>query len=58
MQILNYVFPSEERSTVASLLTLKVNVDCNCYEFQPSNELLKINKSAVKNYNASHGSYN
>lgn len=37
-----------ERTTVASLLTLKVNMDCTFYDFQPSDELLKLNKSAVR----------
>jgi hypothetical protein len=43
-----------ERSTVASLLTLKVNVDEHCYSFTPQAEL---NKSAVRRYNEAHGSY-
>ena len=47
-----------ERSTVASLLTLKVNFDDHCYAFKPSEELLKLNKSAVRQYNKAHGSYN
>ena len=46
-----------ERSTVASLLTLKINVDENCYSFNPSEDLLAANKSAVRHYNEMHGSY-
>lgn len=46
-----------ERSTVASLLSLKLNIDENCYDYNPPEELLKINKSAVRKYNTEHGSY-
>ena len=46
-----------ERSTVASLLTLKINVDDRCFTFEPSEEMLKFNKSAVRQYNKAHGSY-
>lgn len=45
------------RSTIGSLLCLKLNVDDECYEFQPSPELLELNKSAVRPYNEEHGSY-
>lgn len=46
-----------ERSTVAALLAMKLNVDEDCFDFKPPKELLKINKSAVRNYNSDHGSY-
>ncbi len=46
-----------ERSTVALLLTLKINVDDYCYDFKPPEELLKLNKSAVRHYNEAHVSY-
>ena len=46
-----------ERSTVASLLTLKINVDENCYSFNPSEDLLAANKSAIRHYNEMRGSY-
>lgn len=53
---------SEERShlnrnTIASLLALKVNIDQDCYHFQPSSELLKLNKTCIRKYNEDHGSY-
>lgn len=50
---------SEDRSHLhrASLLTLKVNVDDNCFNYKPSEEMLKLNKSAVRQYNEDHGSY-
>ena len=41
-----------ERSTVVSLLFLKIHVDGDCFAHKPSAELLKINKSAVRTYNA------
>ena len=47
-----------ERSTVAALLSLKLNVDEECYEYKPPTELLQINKSAVWKYNQDHGSHN
>ena len=47
-----------ERSTIASLLTLKLNLDENCYNFEPTEDLLKLNKSAVWKYNQEHGSHN
>ena len=47
-----------ERSTVAVLLSLKLNVDEECYEYKPPTELLQINKSAVWKYNQDHGSHN
>ena len=47
-----------ERSTVAALLSLKLNVDEECYEYKPPTELLQINKSAVWKYNQDHGSRN
>ena len=47
-----------ERSTVASLLILKINIDNHCYAFKPSEELPKLNKLAVRQYNEAHGSYN
>ena len=34
-----------ERSTIASLLTLKLDVDDHCYGFKPSEELLKLKLS-------------
>ena len=43
-----------ERSTVASLLSLKLNVDDDCFDYKPPEDLLKINKSAVRNYNSDH----
>ena len=46
-----------EHSTVASLLCLKLNVDEKCYDYNPPEELLKVNKSAVRKYNTEHGSY-
>lgn len=46
------------RSTVASLLTLKINVDDECFNFQPHEDMLKLNKSAVRQYNEDHDSYN
>ena len=46
-----------ERSTVASPLSLKFNVDEDCFAHKPSAELLKINKSAVRKYNEEHSSY-
>ena len=46
-----------ERTTVASLLALKLNVDSMCYNFKPPSDLLKMNKSAVRMYNEEHGSY-
>ena len=45
-----------ERTTVAALLSMKLNID-DCFNFKPPDELLKINKSAVRAYNAEHGSY-
>ena len=48
---------SEDRSTVAALLSLKINIDENCFDFKPPENLLKLNKSAVRKYNADHGSY-
>ena len=47
-----------QRSTVASLLSLKLNTDHNCFDYKPSAELLKLNKSAVWQYNQEHGSHN
>ena len=47
-----------ERSTIASLLTLKLNLDENCYNFEPTEDLLKLNKSAIWKYNQEHGSHN
>ena len=41
----------------AALLLMKINVDDDCFDFKPPEELLKFNKSAVRNYNAEHGSY-
>ena len=46
-----------ECSTVGSLLALKMNVDASCFEFNPPEELLQINSSAVRKYNEQHGSY-
>ena len=46
-----------DRSTVAALLSLKINIDENCFDFKPPENLLKLNKSAVRKYNADHGSY-
>ena len=46
-----------ERTTVASLLALKLNVDEDCFSFKPPKALLEINKSAVRQYNEEHGSY-
>ena len=46
-----------ERTTVASLLALKLNVDADCFSFKPPKALLEINKSAVRQYNEEHGSY-
>ena len=46
-----------ERNTVAALLSLKINIDDNCFAYQPPVELLKLNKTAVQKYNAEHGSY-
>jgi len=37
-----------ERSTVASLQSLKLNNDKDGFEYDPHEELVKINKSAVK----------
>ena len=47
---------SEERShlqrgTVAALLSLKINIDDDCFAYKPSAELLRLNKSAVRKYN-------
>lgn len=39
------------RSTIGSLLCLKLNVDDECHNFKPATELLKLNKSAVRLYN-------
>ena len=47
-----------ERSTVASLLALKLNIDQDCFDYTPPPELLKLNKSAVWKYNQEHGSHN
>ena len=47
-----------ERSTVASLLTLKIDVDESCFNYEPPEEMLKVNKTAVRLYNEAHGSYN
>ena len=46
-----------EHSTVASLLTLKINVNENCFNYEPFEEMLKVNKTAVRQYNETHGSY-
>lgn len=46
-----------KRSTVASFLALKLNIDSKCYDFNPSDELLDLNKSAVTKYNEEHSSY-
>ena len=46
-----------ERSTVASFLTLKINVDDHCFSCEPSEEMLKLNKSVVRQYDETHGSY-
>lgn len=53
---------SEERSqlcrqTIASLLALKLNIDEECYNYDPQQELLTLNKSRVRKYNNDHGSY-
>ena len=45
-----------ERTTVAALLSMKSNIDGDCFDFKPPEEL-KIKKSAVRVYNAEHGSY-
>ena len=42
---------------MASLLSLKLNVDDDCYSFKPPKALLEMNKSAVGRYNEQHGSY-
>ena len=47
-----------ERTTVASLLALKLNVDEGCFSFKSPKALLQMNKSAVRQYNKEHGSYN
>ena len=46
-----------DRSTVAALLSLKMNVDEECHNFIPPKPLLELNKSAVRSYNEEHGSY-
>lgn len=46
-----------ERTTVASLLALKINIDSECFSFKPPKALLLKNKSAVRSYNEEHGSY-
>ena len=46
-----------ERSTVASPLTLKINIDDHFFTFEHSEEMLKLNKSAVRQYNEAHRSY-
>ena len=46
-----------EHSTVASLLTLKINIDDHCFTFEHSEEMFRLNKSAVRQYNEAHGSY-
>ena len=45
-----------ERTTVGSLLALKLNVDSDCYDFNLPSDLLE-HKSAVRKYNEEHGSY-
>ena len=45
------------RQTVAFLLALKLNIDKDCFDFEPSPELLKLNKSCVRKYNEDHDSY-
>ena len=47
-----------ECSTIASLLTLKINVDDDCFNYMPPTELLSLNKSADWRYNQQHGSHN
>ena len=47
-----------ERTTVASLLVLKLNIDEECFSYKPPKALLELNKSAVRRYNEEHGSYN
>ena len=47
-----------ERSTVASLLSLKLNIDPDCFDYKPPADMLKLNKSAVWRYNQEHGSHN
>ena len=46
-----------ERTTVAALLSMKLSIDSDCFDFKPTEELLKTSKSAVRRYNAEHGSY-
>ena len=36
-----------EHSTIVSQLTLKINTDHNCFDYKPTNELLRLNMSAV-----------
>ena len=47
-----------EGGAVDSLLTLKINVDESCFNYEPPEEMLKVNKTAVRQYNEAHGSYN
>ena len=46
-----------KRSTIAALLSMKINIDEDCYQFEASDDLLKINSTAVRKYNTEHGSY-
>lgn len=45
------------RESIASLLCLKINIDDDCFSFEPHADLLKQNRSAVRKYNEEHGSY-
>lgn len=47
-----------ERSTIAALLSMKINVNVECHEFHPSDDLIKKNGPVVRKYNTEHGSYN
>ena len=44
-------------STIGSLLCLKLNVNDECHEFQPSPELMELNQSVVRQCNEEYGSY-
>ena len=48
---------SLSRPSVAALLSLKINIDDDCFAYKPSAELLRLNKSAVCKYNEEHGTY-
>lgn len=46
-----------EKSTVAALLSMKININAECHEFEPTDDLLKTNSSAVRKYNTEYDSY-